>query len=233
VLILIAVVFAQFKLPPVPNTEAATSTSAASARSVWRHLHLVLGAIAIFVYMGAEVSIGSFLVNFMAQPEVGGLSESAAGRHLSLYWGGATVGRFIGAYVLRRIRPGYALACNATMVILLLMIAMASAGKVAMWAVLAIGLFNSIMFPTIFTLAIAGLGRHTDEGSGLLCMAIVGGAIVPVIQGFFADSIGILMSFFVPATCYAYIVFYGLRGYQARSALSVKDLPDVRADRVQ
>jgi FHS family L-fucose permease-like MFS transporter len=176
----------------------------------------VLGAIAIFVYVGAEVSIGSFLVNFMAQPEIGGLSESTAGRYLSLYWGGAMVGRFIGAYVLRRIKPGYVLAFNAAMVILLLIIAMSAAGKVAMWAVLAIGLFNSIMFPTIFTLAIAGLGRHTGEGSGVLCMAIVGGAIVPVIQGFFADAMGILMSFFVPAICYAYIVYYGAKGSEVR-----------------
>jgi FHS family L-fucose permease-like MFS transporter len=216
VLFVIAVVFAQFKLPTVPNTEAATSASGAPARSVWRYSHLVLGAVAIFVYVGAEVSIGSFLVNFMAQPEIGGLSESTAGRYLSLYWGGAMVGRFIGAYVLRRIKPGYVLAFNAAMVILLLIVAMATAGKAAMWAVLAIGLFNSIMFPTIFTLAIAGLGRHTGEGSGVLCMAIVGGAIVPVIQGFFADSMGILMSFFVPAICYAYIVYYGVKGSQIR-----------------
>jgi MFS transporter, FHS family, L-fucose permease len=217
VLFVIAIAFAQFKLPTVPNTES-TSAAAAPARSVWRYSHLVLGAIAIFVYVGAEVSIGSFLVNFMAQPEIGGLSEGAAGRYLSLYWGGAMVGRFIGAYVLRRIKPGYVLACNAACVILLLIIAMSSAGAVAMWAVLAIGLFNSIMFPTIFTLAIAGLGRHTGEGSGVLCMAIVGGAIVPVIQGFFADTMGILTSFFVPAICYGYIVYYGLRGSEVRSA---------------
>jgi MFS transporter, FHS family, L-fucose permease len=216
VLFVIAIVFAQFKLPTVPNTEAATSASGEPARSVWRYSHLVLGAVAIFAYVGAEVSIGSFLVNFMAQPEIGGLSESTAGRYLSLYWGGAMVGRFIGAYVLRRIKPGYVLAFNATMVILLLIIAMASAGQTAMWAVLAIGLFNSIMFPTIFTLAIAGLGRHTGEGSGVLCMAIVGGAIVPVIQGFFADTMGILMSFFVPAICYAYIVYYGVKGSEVR-----------------
>jgi MFS transporter, FHS family, L-fucose permease len=217
VLFVIAVVFAQFKLPTVPNTEAATSASGAPVRSVWRYSHLVLGAVAIFVYVGAEVSIGSFLVNFMAQPEIGGLTEGAAGRLLSLYWGGAMVGRFIGAYVLRRLKPGYVLAFNAAVVIVLLIVAMASAGAVAMWAVLAIGLFNSIMVPTIFTLAIAGLGRHTGEGSGVLCMAIVGGAIVPVIQGYFADTMGILTSFFVPAICYGYIVYYGLKGSEIRA----------------
>jgi MFS transporter, FHS family, L-fucose permease len=127
------------------------------------------------------------------------------------------VGRFIGAAVLRVVKPGYVLAFNATCVILLLIVAMTSAGKVAMWAVLAIGLFNSIMFPTIFTLGIAKLGRHTGEGSGVLCMAIVGGALVPVLQGYFADRIGLLPSFFVPAMCYAYIVFYGLKGHVVRS----------------
>ena len=170
------------------------------------------------MYVGGEVSIGSFLVNFMAQPEIGGLSENVAGRYLSLYWGGAMVGRFIGSYVLRWVKPGYVLAFNAAVVILLLIVAMSSGGLIAMWSVLAIGLFNSIMFPTIFTLAIAKLGRHTGEGSGVLCMAIVGGAIVPVVQGYFADTMGILMSFFVPAICYGYIVYYGLKGHEVRNA---------------
>lgn len=220
-LIAIAILFALFKLPVVPNTDASSADAAAggsATRSVWRHSHLVLGAIAIFLYVGGEVSIGSFLVNFMSQPEIGGLSEGTAGRYLSLYWGGAMVGRFIGAYVLRQIRPGHVLAFNAVCVILLLVFAMTSAGRAAMWAVLAIGLFNSIMFPTIFTLAIAKLGPHTGEGSGVLCMAIVGGAIVPVVQGYFADATGILLSFFVPAICYCYIVYYGLKGHEVRDA---------------
>ena len=220
VLFLIAIVFAQFRLPVVPGTTdatAATDAAGAPTRSVWQYRHLVLGAVAIFVYVGAEVSIGSFLVNFMAQPEIGGMTEREAGQnYLFLYWGGAMVGRFIGAYVLRKMKPGYVLAFNALCVIALLTIAMALSGRIAMWSVLAIGLFNSIMFPTIFTLAIAKLGRHTGEGSGVLCMAIVGGAIVPVIQGYFADQMGILPSFFVPAICYAYIVYYGMRGHVPR-----------------
>ncbi|HEY0683730.1 MAG TPA: sugar MFS transporter [Steroidobacter sp.] len=214
----IAVVFAQFKLPVIKGTDATTAgADDHDVPSVWKHSHLVLGAVAIFMYVGAEVAIGSFLVNFMAQPEVGGLSEHVAGRYLALYWGGAMVGRFIGAVVLRKVKPGYVLAFNSACAITLLLIAMASAGKVAMWAVLAIGLFNSIMFPTIFTLGVARLGRHTGEGSGVLCMAIVGGALVPVIQGYFADTIGLLSSFFVPALCYAYIVFYGLKGHVVRT----------------
>ncbi|MFC4311383.1 sugar MFS transporter [Steroidobacter flavus] len=217
-LFLIAIVFSQFKLPVVKGTDATTAAGDDhNVPSVWKHSHLVLGAVAIFTYVGAEVAIGSLLVNFMSQPDVGGLSEKTAGGYLSLYWGGAMVGRFIGAVVLRKIKPGHVLAFNAACAIALLLIAMSLSGKVAMWAVLAIGLFNSIMFPTIFTLGLAKLGRHTGEGSGVLCMAIVGGAIVPVIQGYFADTVGLLSSFFVPAICYAYIVFYGLKGHVVRS----------------
>jgi FHS family L-fucose permease-like MFS transporter len=214
----IAIAFSQFKLPVITGTDATTAAADDhNVPSVWKHSHLVLGAVAIFMYVGAEVAIGSFLVNFMAQPEVGGLEERAAGSYLSLYWGGAMVGRFIGAMVLRKIKPGYVLGFNAACAIVLLIVAMSTAGKVAMWSVLAIGLFNSIMFPTIFTLAIARLGRHTGEGSGVLCMAIVGGAIVPLVQGYFADTIGLLPSFFVPVVCYAYIVYYGLKGHVVSS----------------
>ncbi len=220
VLFAIAIVFSRFKLPVVSGTDATTAPEpvpGAPKKSLWQYSHLVLGAVAIFVYVGAEVSIGSWLVNFMAEPDVAGLQESQAGKYLALYWGGAMVGRFIGAAVLRYIRPGTVLAFNAAVAIALLIIAMTVGGPVAMWSVLAIGLFNSIMFPTIFTLAIAGLGRDTGEGSGVLCVAIVGGAIVPVVQAFFADHMGILVSFFVPAVCYAYIVFYGLKGCEVKT----------------
>jgi FHS family L-fucose permease-like MFS transporter len=177
----------------------------------------VLGVIGIFMYVGAEVSIGSFLVNYMMNPDVGGLTEGAAGKHLSLYWGGAMVGRFVGSALLQKFKPGTVLAVNAACAAALLLIAIASSGAVSMWAVLAIGLFNSIMFPTIFTLAIAKLGPRTGEGSGVLCMAIVGGAIVPVVMGFFADRIGIRLAYIVPVLCYAYIVFYGLKGHVVRA----------------
>lgn len=214
----IAVAFSQFKLPVVKGTDATTAgADDHNVPSVWKHSHLVLGAVAIFMYVGAEVAIGSYLVNLMAEPGVAGLPENVAARYLLLYWGGAMVGRFIGAYVVRIVKPSYVLAFNAVMAIVLLIVAISSAGKVAMAAVLAVGLFNSIMFPTIFTLGTARLGRHTGEGSGVLCMAIVGGAIIPVVQGYFADTMGLLQSFFVPAVCYAYIVFYGLKGYVVRS----------------
>lgn len=212
-LLLIALAFSQFRLPD-PGETHASEGAAADLPSVWSYRHLALGAVAIFTYVGAEVSIGSFLVNFMSRPEIGGLSESVAGKYLSLYWGGAMVGRFIGAGVLRRVNPGVVLACNGCIVLLLLSVAMATGGAVAMWSVIAIGLFNSIMFPTIFALAIDGLGPRTGEGSGVLCMAIVGGAILPVLQGFGADHVGILRSFAVPLVCYLYIVYYGLDGHR-------------------
>ena len=218
-LLALAVVIALARLPAITAEEPAavdTQRAATLRSSVWQYRHLVLGALCIFVYVGAEVSIGSFLVSFMHRPEVAGLSQKVAGNYVSLYWGGAMVGRFIGAAVLARIRPGKVLAFNAAVATLLLILAMLLGGRTAMWALLLIGLFNSIMFPTIFTLAIAGLGRFTGAGSGIVCMAIVGGAIVPVLQGFIADRGVLLYSFVVPAVCYLYIAWYGLAGHRPR-----------------
>jgi MFS transporter, FHS family, L-fucose permease len=217
-LFFIAAFFAVIKLPAIEASSGeARSDSGASYDtqhlSAWKYRHLVLGAVAIFVYVGGEVSIGSFLVNFMGQPNIAALPAAEAGRYLSFYWGGAMVGRFIGAAVMRVIKPGKLLAFNAFFAGLLTLAAMVFSGHVSMWAILAVGLFNSIMFPTIFTLAVDGLGKHTGQGSGILCMAIVGGAIVPVIQGVFADSIGIQPSFFLPVLCYIYIAYYGLKGH--------------------
>jgi FHS family L-fucose permease-like MFS transporter len=211
-------VFLLLRLPVVGSVAATAggSSTADDDRSLWSHRHLALGVVGIFVYVGGEVAIGSLLVNFMEDPAVGGLSPDVAGRYLSLYWGGAMVGRFIGAAVMWYVRPGRVLAFNAAAAVALLAIAMSAGGELAMWSVLAIGLCNSIMFPTIFALALHGLGRRTGEGSGVLCMAIVGGAIVPVIQGFFADRIGLLESFVVPLVCYLYIVYYGLQGHRPR-----------------
>lgn len=218
VLFAIAGVFLLLRLPAVGGVAAAAGgvPVADDGRSLWSHRHLALGVVGIFVYVGGEVAIGSLLVNFMEDPAIGGLSADVAGRYLSLYWGGAMVGRFVGAAVMWYVRPGRVLAFNAAAAVALLAIAITSGGKLAMWSVLAIGLCNSIMFPTIFALALHGLGRRTGEGSGVLCMAIVGGAIVPVIQGFFADRIGLLQSFAVPLVCYLYIVYYGLRGHRPR-----------------
>jgi FHS family L-fucose permease-like MFS transporter len=217
-LFIIAAFFAIVKLPAIEASSGETKTSTGESYdsqhpSAWKYRHLVLGAVAIFVYVGGEVAIGSFLVNYLGQPNIGNLSAADAGRYLSFYWGGAMVGRFVGAVVMRYIAPGKVLAFNACVAALLVLTSMLSSGSVAMWSVLAVGLFNSIMFPTIFTLAVHGLGKHTGQGSGILCMAIVGGAIVPVVQGAFADTIGIQAAFFLPILCYLYIVFYGVKGH--------------------
>jgi MFS transporter, FHS family, L-fucose permease len=171
---------------------------------------LVFGAVAIFVYVGAEVSIGSLMTNYLMQPDVLAVTAARAGTLVSFYWGGAMVGRFIGAYVLRRARPGFVLAACAVGAGLLALVSSLSTGQAAAYTLIAVGLFNSIMFPTIFSLASEQLGEETPNGSGLLCMAIVGGAIVPVITGAVADRAGLALSLIVPAICYVFIGAYGV-----------------------
>jgi len=218
-LFVIAAIFAVIKLPKIEASDIMASGDDGvnyhdMHKSAWGYKHLVLGAIGIFVYVGGEVSIGSFLVNYIGQPFIAGLREADAGKLVSFYWGGAMIGRFIGSAVQRKINPGKVLAFNALVASVLVIISMLTFGQVAMWAILAVGLFNSIMFPTIFTLAIDGLGKHTGQASGILCTAIVGGAILPVVQGFFADNIGIHHAFFIPVLCYMYIAYYGMKGHK-------------------
>jgi MFS transporter, FHS family, L-fucose permease len=167
------------------------------------------GTLCIFLYVGGEVAIGSVIVNYLMQPSVLDLPADLAGKHLFFYWGGAMVGRFIGAALLRLFAPGKVLACAATAVVVLLTISANTHGLVSGWSLLAIGLFNSIMFPTIFTLASEGLGKRAAEGSGVICMAIVGGAIVPLVTGDAADLWGLKLALIVPAACYCTILAYG------------------------
>jgi len=209
-LFLLAFGVSRFHLPSLPDIEEGHGISAGD--SIWKRRHLVMGALAIFLYVGGEVSIGSFLVNYFSQPDIGGLTERAAAGYVSFYWGGAMVGRFIGSAVLRRMSPARVLGFAALAAFALVCITVATSGSIAMWSVIAVGLFNSVMFPTIFTLGIDQLGPLTGKGSGLLIMAIVGGAILPVAQGALADSIGIHMAFLMPALCYLYIVYYGFAG---------------------
>lgn len=175
-----------------------------------RQTRFAWGAACIFLYVGAEVAIGSIIVAWLMQADVAGLSEGSAGRLISLYWGGAMVGRFIGAGLLRVITPGRVLAGAATLALLLLAVAGTQAGMVAGWALLAVGLANSIMFPTIFTLASEDLGKRAPEGSGLICVAIVGGAVIPPLLGLVADALGLRPSLLVPAACYLVIAAFGL-----------------------
>jgi FHS family L-fucose permease-like MFS transporter len=167
------------------------------------------GTLCIFLYVGGEVAIGSLIVNYLMQPSVLGLAAGLAGKHLIFYWGGAMVGRFIGSGLLRLFAPGKVLACAAAAVIVLLTISANTVGLVSGWSLLAIGLFNSIMFPTIFTLASEGLGQRAAEGSGVICMAIVGGAIVPLVTGNAADLWGLKHALVVPAVCYFTILGFG------------------------
>ncbi|MDC7697979.1 sugar MFS transporter [Vogesella indigofera] len=214
----IAVVFALLRLPAIKDEHPQQAAAAGEVvrHSVWQYRHLLLGAVAIFVYVGAEVSIGSFLVSLMEQPDIGGLNQAAAGRLLAVYWGCAMVGRFLGSVVMRHVAASKVLACNALLSVLLIAVAVLCGGKLAMWSLLAVGLCNSIMFPTIFSLALNGLGRFTSAGSGVLCMAIVGGALMPLLQASLADSLGLLLSFVVPLLCYLFIFYYGIAGHKPR-----------------
>ncbi len=216
--LLLAAVFAYLKLPVVNFDEAEMSAKMGEIDgSAWQYRHLVLGAVGIFVYVGAEVSIGSFLVNFFGEADIAGMEELEAAKYITYYWGGAMVGRFIGAAVMQKIRAGYALCFNALAAVALIAVTMMTSGTVAMAAILLVGLCNSIMFPTIFSLAITGLGKHTSQASGILCLAIVGGALIPLLQGVLADSIGIQPSFFLPLICYVFIAYYGLLGSKPSS----------------
>ncbi len=180
-----------------------------AAFTLLKQPHFAIGALCIFVYVGAEVSIGSLIVSFLSQPSKFGLSAPEAGKYIPFYWGGAMAGRFIGAFALRRISPGLALAAAALVNIVLLANAGIMPGVVGGWSLLAIGLFNSIMFPTIFSVALEGLGKRTPEGSGILCMAIVGGAVIPLLTGRAADMVGLSLALAVPAVCYVVIAAFG------------------------
>jgi MFS transporter, FHS family, L-fucose permease len=289
-LVLLAIAIGSFKLPKIEHAQHKVGEKIQD--SVWRHPNLVFGAIAIFVYVGAEVSIGSFLVNYFNQPEIGGLTEKVAASFVAFYWGGAMIGRFIGsnflaeaktaymslvstisvllvlisyplsghitseadsalvasfwkvAWVLVAGRPLFVLVAIASAVIAIIAMlrggrttantgsllgacaiaasalvatSMLTAGQWAMWSIILVGFFNSIMFPSIFTLGVAELGPLTGDGSGILIMAIVGGAVVPVAQGWLADKLGIHHAFFLPVICYLYILFFALSGSKPNS----------------
>ena len=211
-LLTMALLFAIARLPAITHeTAAGQAADQDGKRSALAHPHLVFGAIAIFMYVGGEVSIGSFLINFLGEANIAGLAPAMAAHYVSYYWGGAMVGRFIGFAVMRRVSPGKALAFNAAISIALIVLAMCGHGTLAMWSILAVGLFNSIMFPTIFSMALFRLGPHTGQGSGILCMAIVGGALVPFCQGMLADAIGLQLSFLAPLGCYIVVLLFGLK----------------------
>jgi MFS transporter, FHS family, L-fucose permease len=214
-LVVLAVAIGSFKLPKIPQAQHKVGEKVDD--SIWRHPNLVFGAIGIFVYVGAEVAIGSFLVNYFSQPDIGGLTEKVAAGFVSFYWGGAMVGRFIGSGLLQKMKTGRLLAICAVCAAALVTISMIGTGHFAMWSIILVGFFNSIMFPSIFTLGVAELGPLTGDGSGIMIRAIVGGAIIPLVQGAIADRIGIHHAFFLPVICYLYILFFAMSGSKANS----------------
>jgi MFS transporter, FHS family, L-fucose permease len=245
VLVLLAILFAVFRLPKMEAAERHGSEKIDD--SIWKHPNLPLGAIAIFVYVGAEVAIGSSIANYLALDNIGHFARdiadpatryhsalAIAARYISLYWLGAMVGRFIGSAVLQKVKTSIVLGLCAAIAGLLVIITVLSSGHFAMWTVLSIGLFNSIMFPSIFTSGIAELGPLTGDGSGLLNMAIVGGAIIPWLVGRIGDAInhayypamiqgetswgqGIHYALILAALCYLYILYYALSGSKPNS----------------
>jgi FHS family L-fucose permease-like MFS transporter len=214
-LVLLAVLIGIFKLPKIET--AASRPGGKVTDSIWKHPNLLFGALGIFAYVGAEVSIGSFLVNYVGLPEIAGLSAKTAAGYVSFYWGGAMIGRFFGAPLLRRFKAASLLAICALAAAALVIVSMLLGGHTAMASILAVGFFNSIMFPTLFSLGVAELGPLTGNGSGILSMAIVGGAILPVVQGAIADRVGLHHAFLLPVVCYLYILFYGLSGSKSNS----------------
>ena len=217
-LLVLGVAIGMFKLPVLLGAE---KHGKLKSESVWKHSHLVLGAIGIFVYVGAEVAIGSYLINYFTQPNIGNISELEAAKFVSFYWGGAMIGRFIGSAILQKVSTGKVLGIAALVASLLVFATMLTTGHVAMWSVILVGLFNSVMFPSIFTLGIAELGPLTGDGSGLLVMAIVGGALIPPAQGWLADHIGLQHAFILPAVCYLYIIYYAFKGSKPQPFVAV------------
>jgi FHS family L-fucose permease-like MFS transporter len=213
VLVLLGLAIALYRFPRIETTRDFRPMKGGEKQaSIWRYRHVVLGALAIFVYVGAEVSIGSFLINYFGQPYIAALTQLAASAFVAFYWGGAMVGRFVGSAVLQKMQTGKLLTICAIMAMLLVLTSMFTYGHVAMWSILLVGLFNSIMFPSIFTLGIAEMGPLTGEASGLLVIAIVGGAIIPELQAILIDHIGIHHAFILPVLCYMFIAYYGWRG---------------------
>ncbi len=220
-LFVLALVVYLFRLPAIGEADAHAQPREPALRGLrdaLRHRHVRFGVLAIFFYVGAEVSVGSFMVSYLSLPQIGALSERQATHYVSAYWTLAMVGRFVGSALLARIPPRLMLAAFAAVNALLLAWTMTHGGMAAVYGIVAIGLFNSIMFPTIFALGIERMGALTGAASSLLVMAIVGGAVVPYLQGLLADRIGLHLSFVLPLLCYAYIVFYGLRGSRPAAA---------------
>jgi FHS family L-fucose permease-like MFS transporter len=218
VLVVLAVIIARFPLPEMKSSSTSRATKEQRGKhSLWRHRNLVFGIPAIFIYLIAEIGVANLFINFVSQPEIGNLNHESASHYLFILWGGMMVGRFIGAALMRSVSAETVLAGASIGAAIVMLIATFTTGHVAMWALISVGLFHSVMFPTIFTLGIRGLGPMTEEGAGLLIMAIAGGALV-VVQGWLADMYGLQSSFLLTAVCELYVLFYALWGSKATNA---------------
>lgn len=218
VLVILAVIIAKFPLPAMGSAGSRAAKEERKHLSLWNHRNLVFGVPAIFIYLIAEIGVANLFVNFVSQPDIANLTHEQAGKYLSFLWGGMMVGRFAGSAVMQRFDAGKVLAFFSIGAFAVMMVTVFAHGEVAMWSLILVGLFHSIMFPTIFTLGIKGLGPLTEEGSGLLVMAIAGGALV-VVQGWLADNYGLQTSFLLTAACELYVLFYALWGSKPTNAV--------------
>jgi len=223
VLAVLAVAIARARLPALGSATQRANAEDRKALSLWSHRNLILGCGAIFIYVLAEIGVGNLFINFSSQRSIANITHEQAAYYLTFVWGLMMVGRFAGAWVMRFIAPERVLAAFALGAFLSALVAVSAHGPMAMYALIAIGLFHSIMFPTIFALAIRGLGPLTEEGSGLLIMSIAGGALV-FIQGNIADHYGIQSAFMVTAACEIYVLFYALWGYRTTHELPPEHL---------
>ena len=218
VLLALAVVIARSSLPAIGQSTQRVSREDRAGLSLWAHRNLVFGVPAIFIYLIAEIGVANLFINFVSQPDIAAITQESASRYLAILWGGMMVGRFVGSYLMRSIRPETVLAAFSVGAFVVMIVTVFAEGPLAMWSLIMVGFFHSIMFPTIFSLGIRGLGPLTEEGSGLLIMAIAGGALV-VVQGWLADHYGLQPSFLLTAACELYVLFYALWGAKPTHAL--------------
>lgn len=211
VLVVLAIAIARFRFPDMGAATQRHTREQRRGHSLWRHRNLVWGVPAIFIYLIAEIGVSNLFINFISAPEIGNMTHQQASNYLFLLWGGMMVGRFIGSFIMRQVAAETVLAWFSIGAFVVMTVTVFTTGPVAMWSLILVGLFHSIMFPTIFTLGIRGLGPLTEEGAGLLIMAIAGGALV-IVQGWLADSYGLQWSFLLTAACELYVLFYALWG---------------------
>jgi len=213
-LIVIALIVSRLSLPVIRLVDDGAEKSVMSAGGIFSFRNLNLGVIAIFAYVGAEVSVGTFLTNYIA--ELLKITESNANSFVAFYWGSMLVGRLIGSILLKSVKASVVLSICAAAAILLIFVSISSMGYMAVWSMIAVGLCNSIMFAIIFSLSVNGLGKYTTQASGLLSTAIAGGAIISFCQGLLIDNSTWTVAFMLPLACYIYILFYGLNGYKSK-----------------